>query len=268
MSMIFLLLVLTYCLLLLALYTFQRRLLYFPDRQLKETSFYHLSQLQVINLTTSDGYNITSWYYPGISKAPTNQVILYCHGNKGHIGDRSEKLKCFLQKGFGILAPSYRGYGSSQGSPTELGLYNDIRAALNFLVAEGIPLEKIILYGESLGSGVAIQMATEFNVGALVLEAPYTSMTHVAQKKYPYVPVRYLLKDRFDSESKIAKVKAPILILHGERDPLIPIDHSKKLLFLATTYKKNIFYQDVNHTSYDPKLLAMDLADFINHLHN
>jgi pimeloyl-ACP methyl ester carboxylesterase len=113
---------------------------------------------------------------------------------------------------------SYRGYGGNPGQPSEEGLYNDARAAIEFLAAEGIRPENVIYYGESLGSGVAVQLALETTPAAIILEAPYTDITAVGQRRYPFLPVRLLMRDRFDNLSKIAAVRAPVMVIHGEQD--------------------------------------------------
>jgi uncharacterized protein len=256
------LLCLGYLSILVYLYLYQRRLLYLPNTTLLSATDYHLSGIENIVLTALDETKITCWYYPTTS-GNQHKIILYFHGNKGHIGDRAGKLQQFINQGFGVLAVSYRGYGSSEGFPTEMGLYADGRAAMQFLRFQKIPGHQIILYGESLGSGIATQLATEFDISALILEAPYTSMVNVAQEHYPLIPIKYLLKDIFDSESKISKVTAPVLIFHGECDDVIPIHHGKKLFSLVKGFKKGVFFEQVNHTNYDSKQLAKLIVEFM-----
>ena len=141
----------------------------------------------------------------------------------------------------------YRGYSGNPGSPNEPGLYEDGRASLVFTQSEGLPLDRIVLLGESLGSGVAVQMATEFDVGALVLEAPFSSAVDVAAGAYWFLPVRWLMKDRFDSIARIAKVRAPLFMVHGERDRVVPIRLGRKLFAAASDPKEVVYLPDAGH---------------------
>lgn len=241
---------------------FQRSLLYHPDRNLSSPQSYGLPEtMKPVMLSTDDGITVTSWYQPAEEGKPT---IVYFHGNAGHMGDRSEKFIAFIDKGFGLLTLSYRGYGTSGGSPTEEGIYQDARAAVRYVLSQSVPETHIVIYGESLGSGVAVQMATEFQKAkALVLEAPYTSITRRASEIYFYLPVAWMLKDHFDSKSKIKSVRVPLLLFHGELDPTIPIAHGKELLEAANEPKKGIFYPHVAHTDFDEDVLAQEVNAFL-----
>jgi fermentation-respiration switch protein FrsA (DUF1100 family) len=226
------------------LYLFQRQLLYFPDRNRPE--LFGLEQLGVREamLSTEDGLSLLSWYLPG---RPGRPVIAYFHGNGGHIGYRAERLLRFAREGYGVLMVEYRGYGGNPGSPSESGFYTDGRAALAFLDHEGVAPNRLVLYGESLGSGVAVALAAEHAITALILEAPFTSVAEVAQCHFPYVPASRMVVDRFDSLSRIAKVKAPILILHGERDRVVPVRYGRALLNAAPEPKEGWFVPEGGH---------------------
>ena len=243
------------------MYLFQRSLLYLPAKEMMEPRHYGLYKMQEVTLTTKDGVNITAWYAPAQHNAHT---MLYLHGNAGNLGDRTEKITDFLDQGFGMLVISWRGFGTSGGSPTEEGLYNDARAGLKFLKDNDISLKKTILYGESLGSGVAVQMATEVKPKALVLEAPYTSIADRAANLYPYLPVRLLLKDKFDSLSKIKNVNTPLLVFHGYLDDVMPIGHSRRLMEAASEPKEARFFEHVGHTDFNYNLLAKTMYEFVN----
>jgi uncharacterized protein len=190
-------------------------------------------------------------------------MIAYFHGNGGHIGYRAERLKRFVRDGFGALFLEYRGYGGNPGTPTQDGLFADARAALDFLANQGIRAERTVLYGESLGSGVAVQMASERPVAAVVLEAPYDSVAAVARRHYAFVPVNVLLKDRFDSIARINAVQAPILLMHGERDAIVPVDSGRRLFAAANEPKEIWTAPDAGHN--DLALYgALDVAvDFV-----
>jgi pimeloyl-ACP methyl ester carboxylesterase len=242
------------------LYVFQRNILYFPTVLMGEPRNYGLYDAEPIKLKTADNILIVTWWHKPKIGEP---VMVYLHGNKGNLGDRAEKLKAFADKGFGIMAVSWRGYGGSEGSPTEEGLYNDARATIQYLLDKKIPLNDIFLYGESLGSGVAVQMATEFKVRALILEAPYTSISNRAAELYPYIPVNLLLKDRFQSIDKIGKIHIPVLIFHGYLDAVMPINHARRLLQAANEPKEVRLFENKGHTDFDFHVLAGYTHEFV-----
>jgi len=233
-----------YAALLGGLFFFQRQLLYFPDKT--RPGLAGLEQLGVreVVLSTEDGLSLLSWYLPG---RPGRPVILYFHGNGGHIGHRVERMLRFAREGYGVLMPEYRGYGSNPGTPTETGFNADARAALGFLGREGVAPNRLVLYGESLGSGVAVELATRRQVAGVILEAPFTSVAEVAQCHFPYVPAARLVIDRFDSLSRIGRVRAPILMLHGEHDRVVPVRFGRALFDAAPEPKEGWFVPQAGH---------------------
>jgi fermentation-respiration switch protein FrsA (DUF1100 family) len=243
------------------LFYFQRQLLYLPDRSRPQLA--GLGQLGVreVTITTTDGLSLLSWYLPS---RPGRPVIAYFHGNGGHIGYRVERLLRFAQEGYGVLMLEYRGYGGNPGTPTETGFYTDARAALDFLGREGVAPNRVVLYGESLGSGVAVQVAAQNEVAGLILEAPPTSVAEAAQSHFPYVPASLLVIDRFDSLSRIGKVKAPILVMHGERDRVVPVRYGRTLFNAAPEPKEGWFVPEAGHEDL-ARYGGLDIAvDFIN----
>ncbi|MGH7052781.1 MAG: alpha/beta hydrolase [Stellaceae bacterium] len=227
-----------------ALYLGQRRLLFRPDKSRPVLGALAALGVREIALLTADGIALSSWYLPPRANRP---VILYCHGNGGHIGYRRTRLARFAEAGYGVLLLEYRGYGGNPGSPCEQGLCADAAAALDFLVREGIVPGRVALYGMSLGSGVAVQLAAGREVGALILEAPYTSIAEAAQAHYPFVPCLWLVRDRFASLAVIDRIKAPKLILHGERDRTIPIRLGRALYERAREPKEGWFVPEGGH---------------------
>jgi uncharacterized protein len=227
-----------------ALFLGQRRLLYRPDRSRPVLG--GLSELGVreITLLTADGIDLLSWYRPPLGCRP---VILYCHGNGGHIGYRRAHLTRFAREGYGVLMLEYRGYGGNPGLPCEAGLCADAAAALDFLLHEGVLSKRVALYGESLGSGVAVHLAARRAVGAVILEAPFTSIAAAAQCHYPFVPCFWLVRDRFTSLSLIERVSAPKLILHGGRDHIVPIRFGHILFDRAPEPKEGWFVPEAGH---------------------
>jgi hypothetical protein len=163
---------------------------------------------------------------------------------------RVERHRALIANGTGLIALSYRGYAGSSGTPTEDGLHRDADAAYAFAVARYAP-ERIVLWGHSLGTGVAVRLAAEKPVGKVILEAPYTSTVDVAAGLFPFVPVRWLMHDQFHSDERIGAVKAPLLIMHGARDDVIPIAFGERLFGLAHQPKRFIRYDRGGHVDLD-----------------
>ena len=238
-----------YALLTGCLFLGQRRLLYFPDREPPDLVLAGLDDMEPAELATDDGLSLLAWYAP--ARDANKATLVYFHGNAGHIGHRAGKVRLYLDAGHGVLLVSWRGYGGNDGSPTEDGLYRDGRAAFAFLDRAGVVPETTIVYGESLGSGVAVQMARERRVGGVVLESPYTSVPAVAAHHYWYVPVTYLVRDKFDSLSKIGEINAPLLVLHGELDRVVPVEFGRELFAAAREPKTWRGFAQADHDLYD-----------------
>lgn len=255
-----------YLAIMLGMFLLQRSLMYYPEKHIEDPAHYGLDAALVIRLPTSDGIAIDVWHHAA-EKAhfPT---IVYFHGNAGHVGDRAEKLRHFADAGFGILALSYRGFGKSDGLPTELGLYEDARTAVAYAKEKlEIAAEELMIYGESLGSGVATHTAYMLAqggtpIGALILEAPYTSVARRAQEMYPFIPAFWLARDKYHSIDKIDKIKAPLLLFHGEKDTVIPVHHGRTMLEKALDPKQGVFFDEVDHTAFDYPTLAEHLVNF------
>ena len=214
---------------------FQRNLLYFPDKTAIPPAMTVARDMEVIHLTAADGVALEAWYK---AAAPGRPTILLFHGNGGNLAYRADKARILLDRGFGVLLAAYRGYGGSGGSPSEAGLLADGRAAMDFLHKAGVAPGNIVLYGESLGSGVAVAMAGEYDVAALLLEAPFSSVVDVAASHYAFLPVRWLIKDKFDSLARIGRVRVPILVIHGEHDEIIPNALGQRLFAAANEPKE------------------------------
>ncbi len=223
----------------------QRRLLYFPSAERPDPAASGVAEMAEVSLATEDGHALLAWHRPPAD--PALPTLVYFHGNAGHIGMRADKVRPYLDAGMGVLLTTWRGYSGNPGDPSEQGLYRDGRAALTFLAAAGAPAERIVLYGESLGTGVAVHLARERAPAAVVLEAPYSSIADVAQARFPLLPVKSLILDRFDSMNKIAALAAPVLIVHGARDWTIPIRFGERLFAAAAEPKKLHVYPDAGH---------------------
>jgi len=217
-----------FCFLVLV-YTFQRSLIYFPDKTYYTPREAGVPEMKEIKLITSDDQTIIAWYRP--PQESSKPTLVYFHGNAGNISNRGFIARSFINKGYGMLLLTYRGYSENPGKPSEEGLYQDARAALRFIQSEGVPPECVVLYGTSVGSAVAIQMATEFKVATLILQSPFTSLRDVANYHYPFfLPFSGLVSDKYDSLSKAHKISLPVLIIHGKEDRIIPPELSQQLL--------------------------------------
>jgi fermentation-respiration switch protein FrsA (DUF1100 family) len=217
--------------LIIAMFIFQRSLLYFPSHEYVTLADAHANKaLRELPVRTADGIELKGWYSPATSKPYT---FVFFHGNGDSLYGDAEVPEPYIAAGYGFLIAEYRGYSGLPGKPTEAGLYADVRAYLYGLMAQGVRNENIILLGHSLGTGVAVQLAGEFKVGGVILLAPFLSVPKMAQISYPYLPVKLIALDRFDNEKKIGGVHVPVLIVNGTADELIPPSQGKRLYELA-----------------------------------
>jgi len=229
------------------LYVAQRALMYFPETARTPPAAAGLPAAEEIVLDTADGEKLIAWHVPPRGSKP---LVIYFHGNGGSLRLRGGRFRALVSDGTGLLALSYRGYGGSSGRPSEAGLLNDARAAYDFAAARH-PAERIVLWGESLGTGVAVALAAERPVGRVILESPFTSAVDVAAKVYFFVPVRLLMKDQFRSDERIGAVTAPVLVLHGERDNVVPIAFGERLFGMIRAPKKFIRLPRAAHNDHD-----------------
>ena len=229
----------------LFLFIFQRSLLYRPSVGQISPAEFGIPEMKPVNLETEDGLALLGWYKPPNNS--DNLTLLFLHGNAGHIGHRATKVKPFLDRGYGVLLLSYRGYGSNRGSPTEKNLYLDGQSGLQFLASQQIPVSKLVIYGESLGSGIAVELAQNQAISALILEAPFTSMTDTAQYHFKFFPTSLLLHDKYDSISKLNNTDTRLLILHGKKDLTIPFKFGRKLFDSAFGQKDFYEFPNAGH---------------------
>jgi uncharacterized protein len=240
-------------------YFAQRALMYFPDRTSIAPAAAGLPQAEEVVLTTSDGERLIAWHVAPRGDRP---VVLYFQGNGGGLVLRAMRFGRLIADGTGLLALSYRGYGGSTGRPSELGLLRDAQAAYAFAAAR-YPAERLILYGESLGTGVAVALAADHKVGKLVLEAPFTSAVDIGAAAYPFLPVRLMMHDRFRSDERIGKVTVPVLVLHGARDEIVPIVYGERLYALVTAPKKFVRFPEGHHSDLDDYGASAAVRDFL-----
>jgi len=243
------------------MFALQRRLIYLPDRSLPSPAEAGVPEMAAVVYATADALSLTGWL--AAPPSPRQPLLVYFHGNAGNIADRAEKVRPFLDAGFGVLLAGYRGYGGNPGRPSEAGLLADGRAALDHLAEGGFAPDRTVLYGESLGSGIAVALAAERRFGALVLEAPFTSIVDVAAGAYPWLPVRLAMIDRFDSLARIKSVGAPKLILHGELDRTVPVRLGRRLLDHADEPKSGRFFPHAGHTDLHDHGAVADVLVFL-----
>ncbi|WP_435641663.1 alpha/beta hydrolase [Micavibrio aeruginosavorus] len=236
-----------YIALLVILYATQRNFIYIPDRHMEAPEFYGVQDYQVVPVTTDDGLTLSGWYHAPSS--PDRPVIVYFHGNGGSLIQRTERANLYAQAGYGVLFGEYRGYGGNPGKPSQNGLFSDARAYIDWLRARGVAENNIILYGESLGTGVATYVAAEYATGVrgLVLESPYTSLSDIGRIRFFFVPIDLLMKDKFDTKSRIGSVKTPILVLHGSRDMVVPFKYGERVFEVAPQPKYFHEFPEAGH---------------------
>ncbi len=201
----------------------QQRLLYAPDTRRTPPDEVGLISVEERELVMRDGTRVITWWGAAQPGRPT---LLYFHGNGGSLTTRSERIRKYMAHGYGVVMMTYRGFGGSGGRPSEEANVSDALDVYEAVRASGIPAAAIVVYGESLGSGVAVQLAAQKEVGSLILDAPYTSIVDLAALHYPHLPARWLMTDRYETLKVAGKVTAPALIVHGEADDIIPVSMS------------------------------------------
>ena len=254
---------LIYFFILISTYFFQRNLLYHP----KENNYANdtiLVPIEKVNIKTQDGIELLSWYHQ--KNSSQYKTILFFHGNAGSLENRIHKINHFNEMNINFLLVSWRGFSGNNGKPTEKGLYEDAKSAVDWLESKGINKNQIIIYGESLGTGVAVEIAQNNNFAGVILESPFTSMSAAGKKKYPFLPVKLLLKDKYENIKKIKNVKIPILVMHGKVDKIVPFYMGKKIYELANEPKYSYFSEYDDHMMEYNKRLLDELKKFIDSL--
>jgi uncharacterized protein len=241
-------LVLAYSLLLVGMYMGQRRLLYFPDPARTAPAAVGLRGVVERVIETPDGQKIIAWYSAAKPGQPT---LLFFHGNGGSLVGRSQLLAKYIARGRGVFIMSYRGFSGSTGSPTEASNVADAKLAFDTLVKDGVMPTDIILYGESLGTGVAIQVGLDKPAAGIILDSPYTAVVDRAAELYPWLPVYLLALDRYESRRHIATLRLPLLIVHGELDAVVPVAMGRKLYALAAAPKQLVTLPGAGHNNHD-----------------
>ena len=252
-----------YAVLVLLLFVLQRSMMYHPDPTVPDPAQWGAPRMEAVRLTTEDNLGVFAWWRPPADE--TKPIVVFYHGNAGHLGNRVEKTSPYLDAGYGLLLLTWRYNAGAGGKPSEEGLLLDGKAAIEYVLAETrADPSRLVLYGESLGTGVAVQMAAQRPVGALILETPYSSVAEVAQGHYWYVPARWLVHDKFDSMRWIDRINTPLLVLHGDRDRVIPMRYGRKLFDAASEPKEFVHFPGGGHDDLHTQGLMQYVIDFLD----
>ena len=252
-----------YFLVLVFLYFYQRNLLYHPnENNYSEDKI--LVDIENVRIKTSDNIELLGWYHEKNLK--DSKTLIFFHGNAGSLENRIHKLNHFRDMNINFLIIAWRGFSGNNGNPSEQGLYEDGKSAIDWLIKKGVSEKNLILYGESLGTGVATHLAQNKNFAGVILETPFTSMIDAAKKFYPYIPVKLLLKDKFENYKKIKNINSPILIMHGEADQLVPFSMGEKIYEIANEPKYSYFTKYDNHMMEYDENLVLALKSFFKSL--
>ncbi len=221
----------------------EKRLIFHPDKSNDSaTPDVYGIEYDDVTFRTEDGLNLNGWFVPGKKSSPDTDLhtLLWFHGNSGNINRRLDNIKMLYDRvPVNVFIIDYRQYGKSEGNISEKGTYIDARAALTYLHSRNdINNEKIIFFGRSLGSAVAVELALKEKCRALILETPFTSIKEMGEKLYPFLPLTFFLRTKYDSLAKIGNIKVPILIMHGDKDELVPIEHGRELYEAANEPKE------------------------------
>ena len=247
------------------LWAFQRRLLYLPAPRTVPPAASVLPGAEEVAFETADGLRLQGWFVPavarGVGSGAAGPAVLVCNGNGGNRSMRAPLAAALARMGLHVLLFDYRGYGSNPGHPTEEGLAADARAALDYLTRRPeVDPVRVVYFGESLGAAVALRLAVERPPAALVLRSPFASLAEVGRRHYPLVPVSLLLRDRYDSAALAGRLAAPLLVLAGARDRIVPAEHSRRLFAAAPQPKRLAVLDGADHNDHDllagPWLLA------------
>ena len=244
------------------LYLFQRKLTFNKSGKPNKPQYYELLNVSEVYIQVSKSIKLLAW----LSKPKKNKpIIIYFHGNSLDIGERAYRIKKYIDEGYGIFLPAYRGFSGNKGHPSEKNLYNDSKKIVEWLINKfSINKKQIVLYGESLGTAVAVELAQYQDYKAVILESPFTSVAEVAQKMYPIYPVKYLIWDKFDNVSKINNLISPILFIHGKKDEIVPFKLGKKLYEKCKVKKNYLYIDEAMHNNLYEYGIADKIINFIN----
>jgi len=252
-----------YFLVLVFLYFYQRNLLYHPNENNYSGDKISVD-IEKVKIQTADNIELLGWYHEKNLK--DYKTLVYFHGNAGSLENRIHKLNHFQDMNINFLIIAWRGFNGNKGKPSERGLYVDGKSAIDWLIKKGVDEKNLILYGESLGTGVATHLAQNKNYAGVILETPFTSMVDAAKNFYPYIPINLLLKDKFENFKKVKNINTPILVMHGEVDQIVPFSMGKKIYEIANNPKYSYFTKYDDHMMEYDENLVLALKSFFNSL--
>ncbi len=251
---------LLYLMVLIFIFFYQRNLLYHPFENNYSSDEINFSYEEVF-IPASNGNNLKGWFHK--KNLNNKKTLVFFHGNAGDLRNRIYKLNLIKDFDINFLIVAYRGFSGNEGKPTEKGLYEDARSTLDWLMKQKIKENQIVIYGESLGTGVSIEVAQNKKFAGIILESPFTSMVDAGKFYYPYLPVSLLLKDRYESIKKLKNINVPILVMHGKKDKIVPFHMGKKIYDSANEPKFFYFSKEDDHMmDYNDDLLK-SLSNFI-----
>jgi uncharacterized protein len=231
-----------------ALFVFQDRLVYLPDASGVGRAADAVAGARDVSLETQDGLRLGAWFVPAAPGSDLRMAVLVAHGNGGNRADRAPLAAALARAGLSVLLFDYRGYGGNPGTPSEEGLARDARAAVAALAAQpGVRPDRILYFGESLGAAVVTRLATERPPAGLLLRSPFADLASVGERRYPFLPVRLLLRDRYPVAEQIARVPAPATVVYGTHDSLVPPDQSRRVAAAAEFPARMVAVDGADH---------------------
>ena len=236
--------ILCYLLIVVFVFFYQRNLLYHPFENNYSTHQTNFPYEEVF-IPAFSGNNLKGWFHK--KDIYNKKTLVFFHGNAGDLQNRIYKLNLIKDFDINFLIVAYRGFSGNKGKPTEAGLYEDARSTLNWLTKQNIKENKIIIYGESLGTGVSIEVAQNKKFAGIILESPFTSMVDAGKFYYPYLPVSLLLKDRYETVKKLKNISSPILVMHGKKDKIVPFHMGEQIFEKANEPKFSYFPDNDDH---------------------
>jgi len=244
----------------LSLFLLQRRITFNKSGKPRKPKEYGLHEIKEVFILTLDNLSLKAWFQKPKKNKP---ILIYFQGNSYDMGERAYRIERYIKKGWGVLLLAWRGYCGNLGNPTEKNLYIDGQAAVDWVKKNtNLQNSDIILYGESLGCGVAVELGLQNKFKSIILEAPFTSIGDIAQKKYLIYPAKYLTLDKFDNLSKIEMLSSPLLIIHGKKDEVIPYSHSVKLFYKAKEPKKHVCVDEAMHNNLYDYNIDLEVINF------
>ena len=251
--------ILCYLLILVFVFFYQRNLLYHPFENNYSSDQINFSYEEIF-IPASNGNNLKGWFHK--KDLNNKKTLVFFHGNAGDLRNRIYKLNLMKDFDINFLIVAYRGFSGNKGKPSEKGLYEDARSTLNWLTKQKIKEKQIIIYGESLGTGVSIEVAQNRKFAGIILESPFTSIVEAGKFYYPYLPVSLLLEDRYETIKKLKNIDCPILVMHGKKDKIVPFKMGKKVFENAKEPKFSYFPDDDDHMMNYNKDLLYALSNF------